>query len=481
MKNSLVPINDAHIFALKNPWIPDAALTRVLEVIEILGGQGILVGGCVRDHLLNIKPKDIDIEVYGLSPEELEEGLKKYFQIMAVGKSFGVFKVLVNIQDESRVFDVALPRQDNKSGQGHRAFVVSHDPTMSFSDAASRRDFTINAMGIDSKNQVLLDAYNGLNDLKNNILRHVSEAFVEDPLRVLRAAQFCARFGFRLAPQTLRLCQIIKDELATLSRERIYEEIKKILLAPKPSLGLSVLRETESLILFPELAALIGCVQDPQWHPEGDVWIHTLMVVDEAALLVKDLEEEEKLIIMAGALCHDLGKPLTTALIDGRIKSIAHDSEGVAPTLSLLSHMGFAPKYFDEITALVREHLKPYQLYAKSHEVSDGAIRRLAERVNIRYLLKVSQADYFGRTTPEALSGIDPSAQWLEDRVNNLLGSQLKTKPLLLGRHLISLGEKPGAAFKKILDAAFEAQLDGIFGTEEEAVLWVKKYLKKIS
>ena len=172
---------------------------------------------------------------------------------------------------------------------------------------------------------------------------------------------------------------------------------------------------------------------------------------DQAALLIKDLDEEEKLRIMAGALCHDLGKPSTTEHIDGRIKSIAHDVEGVAPTLSLLSRMGFAPKYFDDVAALVREHLKPYQLYAKRDEVSDGAIRRLAERVNIRYLLKVSQADFFGRTTPEALSGVrSSSASWLEQRVNSLLGSELKTKALLLGRHLINLGKKPGPSFKKI-------------------------------
>ena len=479
MKKSLAPTNDAHIFALEKPWIPDPALTSVLQVIESEGGQGILVGGCVRDHLLGLKPKDIDIEVYGLSPQELEDVLKKHFQVMPVGKSFGVFKVLVSIFQESQVFDVALPRQDSKSGEGHRGFVISHDPNMTFSEAASRRDFTINAMGIDIKTQVLLDAHGGYADLQNNLLKHVSEAFIEDPLRVLRAAQFCARFGFVLDPTTVKLCRMLKNELSTLSRERIYEEMKKLFLARQPSLGLLVLRESESLILFPELEALIGCEQEAQWHPEGDVWIHTLMVVDQAAWLIKDLEEEEKLIIMAGALCHDLGKPSTTAYINGRIKSIGHDVEGVAPTINLLSRMGFAPKYFEEIAALVREHLKPYQLYAKRDEVSDGAIRRLAERVNIRYLLKVSQADFFGRTTPEALSLVDPSARWLEERIKNLLGSELKTKALLLGRHLISLGQKPGIGFKKILDAAFEAQLDGIFCTEEEAIVWVKEYIKK--
>jgi len=464
----------SEILALTNLYKADAQLLTLLDRIEKIGGRGILVGGCVRDHLLGLKAKDIDIEVYEIEPDKLEQELKKYFQVLPVGKSFGIYKIVV----DNQVFDVALPRRDNKTGEGHKGFVVSHDPAMSYREASQRRDFTINSMGIDLKNQLLLDPHGGLLDLQNKNLKHISDAFSEDPLRVLRAAQFCARFDLKLDPSTVLLCKKLKPELYTLSTERIYEEIKKLFLAQKPSLGLKVLEQTESIELFPELQVLIGCKQDCQWHPEGDVWIHTLLVVDQAARLIKDLPEEEKLIIMAGALCHDLGKPFTTQVIDGRVKSPAHDVEGAAPTLSFLRRIGFPIKYHDDIANLVREHLKPYQLYAKRDEVSEGAIRRLAERVNIKYLLMVSQADFFGRTTPEALSGIDPSAGWLLERVDTILGQELKTKPLLLGRHLIALGLKPGPVFSQILNHAFEAQLDGIFDTEEEAFSWLKNYIK---
>jgi tRNA nucleotidyltransferase (CCA-adding enzyme) len=478
MKNSQPLINAAHVSKLERPWVTHAALTSLLNQITTLGGTGILVGGCVRDHLLGLEPKDIDIEVYGLEPEALERGLQKKFQVLPVGKSFGIFKILVNYQNIKFSFDVAVPRRDNKTGSGHRGFVVSNDPHMSFSEASSRRDFTLNAMGIDINSQSLLDPHGGLADLKNNKLRAISQAFSEDPLRVLRAAQFCARFGFELEDYTKELCIKLKPELATLSKERIYEEFKKLLLAKSPSTGLKILRETESLELFPELEALIGCEQDPLWHPEGDVWIHTLLVIDQAIDLIKDLAEDEKLIVMVAALCHDLGKPSTTAHIDGRIKSHGHDMAGVAPTLSFLARIGFPPKYFEEVAALVREHLKPYQLYAKRDEVSDGALRRLALRVNIRHLLRVSQADFFGRTTKEALSMVDPSAAWLQERISTLLGNELSTRPILLGRHLINLGKTPGPNFSRILATAFEAQLDGLFCTEEEAMAWLKNYLK---
>jgi tRNA nucleotidyltransferase (CCA-adding enzyme) len=465
--------------ALERPWKPHPALEKLLTVLVNKGGRSLLVGGCVRDFLLGLEAKDIDLEVYNISHESLERCLNENFQVISAGKSFGIFKVIVEHNKNNYTFDVSVPRADNKIGKGHKAFSVSYDPQMSFYDASSRRDFTVNAMAIDVKKQLLLDAHGGLDDLKHKKLRHISPSFSEDPLRVLRAAQFCARFAFELCEQTKELCKKLKAELKTLSQERIYEEMKKLLLAKTPSLGLKVLKETESLELFPELKALINCAQDPLWHPEGDVWTHTLLVIDQAAKLSDDLEQDEKLIVMAGALCHDLGKPQTTALIDGRIKSIGHDQEGVEPTLSFLNRMGFPLKYHDDVAALVREHLKPYQLYAKKDEVSDGAIKRLILRVNIRSLLRVSQADFLGRTTQEAQDGIDPSASWLSERIEKILGKNLSIRPLLLGRHLIQMGLKPGPKFKNILNMAFEAQLDNIFTTEEEALLWLKDFIKR--
>lgn len=475
-------IDAKHRQKLTENFPADAHLKLLLSVIEKAHGTSFLVGGCVRDHLLGISAKDIDIEVYGLSADDLEKVLQKHFLVMAVGKSFGIFKVVVTIDDVKKTFDVALPRTENKQGQGHKGFVITTDPHLTFKEAAKRRDFTINAMAIDFKTQELIDAFDGSKDLKQGILRHVSEAFSEDPLRVFRAAQFAARFELKLAPKTVKLCQKLYEELKTLSKERIFEEIKKLLLAKKPSIGLEVLLETKALDLFSELSALIGCEQEVAWHPEGDVWVHSLMVSDEAAKLIaaSDLPEDEKLIVMAGALCHDLGKPLTTIFKDGRIKSPGHEQAGSAPTLSFLEKIGFPKKLHDQITPLVEEHLKPFQLYAARAEVSDGAIKRLAARVNIKHLLLVSQADFLGRTTPDALAGFDPSAPWLLHKVESLLGPDLAPKPILLGRHLITLGQKPGAHFSKILKDALEAQLDGYFADEAGAIMWLKKYLSHL-
>ncbi|HXW59992.1 MAG TPA: HD domain-containing protein, partial [Myxococcota bacterium] len=350
-----------------------------------------------------------------------------------------------------------------------------------FKEASSRRDFTINAMAIDVRTGELLDAHEGFIHLKQKLLKHVSSAFVEDPLRVLRAAQFSARFDLTLDQETVLLCQKLQGELQTLSRERIFEEMKKLLLAKKPSLGLKVLRETYALSLFPELEAMIDCPQDKEWHPEGDVWTHTLMVVDQAAILCErsSLDTEQRLIVMAGALCHDIGKPPTTKEIDGRIRSLAHDEVGVSLAESFLTRMAFPERSIEDVTSLVKEHLKPYQLYKTRDSVSDGAIKRLTLRVDIDRLLLVSQADFLGRTTKDALNGVDPSYAWLRDKVKALLGKKKAPEPLLLGRHLIALGYKPGPDFGELLEQAFEAQLDGAFDTLEGAIAWFKANLGK--
>lgn len=464
---------------LKKPLIPNSHLALLLRTIRAAKGIPLLVGGSVRDHLLGLIAKDFDIEVFGLSSKELEDLLSASFKVIAVGRVFGIFKVIVSGDGEEKSFDVATPRTENKSGSGHKGFVITTDPFLSFKEAAMRRDFTINAMAIDCETQTLIDPFQGEEDLSKKLLKHVSPAFSEDPLRVLRAAQFCARFDLRLDKQTIALCHTLKYELLSLSHERIFEEIKKLLLSKKPSLGLAVLKDTEALILFPELENLIDCQQEPEWHPEGDVWIHSLMVTDEAAHFSAGLSEDERLIVVLGALCHDLGKPSTTILKDGRIKSPAHEQAGVAPTLALLIKMGVPKKWHDDIASLVREHLKPFQLYAKRDEVSDGAIRRLLTRVAIDHLLLVSKADFCGRTTKEALSGVDPSEIWLKEKVHELMGEARTPSPLLQGRHLMQRGLKPGPDFAPILKEAFEAQLDGTFSSEEEALNWLDDYLAK--
>jgi tRNA nucleotidyltransferase (CCA-adding enzyme) len=480
MTKRLPIIDQSQTFPLPTPFVVSPQLNLLLDHIKQAGGRAILVGGCVRDHLLQHTAQDIDIEIYGIDATTLESLLTKHFSVVAVGKTFGIFKVSVSVNGEKQSFDVALPRTENKEGQGHKGFVISTNPHMSFTQASSRRDFTINAMGIDPEAQVLLDPHHGQQHLLKRHLQHVSNAFSEDPLRVLRAAQFCARFDLILDKKTVDLCRSLEEELKTLSNERIYGEMKKLLLSKKPSLGLLVLRQTNALNLFPELVNLIDCPQDAEWHPEGDVWIHSLMVTDQAAMLTSrlDLSEDDHLVVIAGALCHDLGKPKTTVPKDGRIKSPGHEQAGEEPTRTFLTAMGMPQKLHDAVVSLVKEHLKPHQLYRTRDEVSDGAIRRLASRVDIKKLLLVSQADFLGRTTPDALAGHDPSAPWLTQKVLDLVGKDLSPKPILQGRHLIVIGQKPGHHFADILREAFEAQMDGEFNDEESAMAWLKKRLK---
>ncbi len=412
----------------------------------------MLVGGTVRDALLGQPAKDLDIEVFGLEPERLRALLGEHFELDLVGQSFGVLKV------RHLAIDVSIPRRESKRGLGHKGFEIHSDPELTVQEAAQRRDFTINAMAWDPLIGELIDPAGGLADLEKKTLRHVSEKFAEDPLRVLRGMHFVARFGLDAAPETLVLCNRIEPE--GLARERIFDEWKKLILQGREiSRGLQFLRETGWVTYYPELVALIDCPQEPEWHPEGDVWIHTLHVMD--AFATERLGDDwEDLVVGFGCLCHDLGKPATTQFEDGRIRSKGHEEAGEEPTRTFLARMSNQRRLVDEVVPLVQEHLKPIVLYkAKS---SAAAIRRLARRVGrIDRLVRVGRADHGGRP-PLPFDGF-PAGQWLLDQAEALAVAANQPKPIVMGRHLIALGLEPGRHFKDLLEACFEAQLDGTF------------------
>ncbi len=467
-----------------HPVTLSATLVRLRDVITAAGGRAIAVGGCVRDGLLGVASKDVDVEVYDLPLDALEAALARAsFTVHAVGRAFGVLKVEVVVGDERDVFDVALPRSESKTSAGHKGFVVTSDHTMSFAAAARRRDFTINAIGVDLVTGDVLDPYHGIGDLSAGVLRHVSDAFDEDPLRVLRGAQFCARFGLAMHTDTVARCLNLRGELKTLAVERVGEELKKLLVQGVwPSLGLQVLLRTGVVDeLFPELRALIGCPQEQEWHPEGDVWTHTLMVTDEASRLVREasMTSRESLLVVLAALCHDLGKPPTTAFIDGRIRSRDHEAEGEAPTRSFCARLGMAHDDVEVVVALVRDHLKPFQLWRERDKMGDSAIRRLALRVPVPLLALVARADSFGRTTPDALRHEDDATLWLLERAQALAVKDQAPKPLMQGRDLQALGEQPGKHFKVVLQEAFDAQLDGVFATHDDGMSWLRARLAR--
>ena len=421
--------------------------------MQACGGRALLVGGCVRDGLLGIPAKDVDIEVYGLPAEAVERALKPYFKLDSVGRAFGVFIV------KGHDIDIALPRRESKVGPKHTDFVVTGDPQLTPLEAAARRDFTINAISYDPLNGALLDPYGGITDLQARRLRHISAAFSEDPLRVLRGMQFIARFDLEAAPETIALCRALSPQ--HLPAERLWEEWKKLLLKGQQlSKGLQFLQACEWLSYFPELHAMVGCAQDPQWHPEGDVWQHTCHCLDTFARH-RIGDPWEDLIVGLAVVCHDMGKPATSYTdANGRIRSPRHDIEGVPVARAFLSRLTRQKKVLEEVLPLVEQHMRPLALYRDG--AGDSAIRRLAARVKrVDRLTRVAFADKGGR--PPIQIDDFPEGAWLLQRAADLAIQDSAPKPLMLGRHLLELGVKPGPHFGKLLDRCYDAQLEGTF------------------
>ncbi len=434
--------------------------------IQDAGGRALLVGGCVRDALMGLDSKDFDIEVHGLSPEQLRQCVGSRYDLDLVGASFGVFKV------HHYDIDISLPRVENKTGAGHRGFMVEAVANLPIEQAAARRDFTINAIMKDPLSGEILDPWKGLEDLKAKCLRHVSDHFSEDPLRVLRGMQFAARFAFHGAPETLRLCATMSQD--ELPRERLGTEWEKLLLKGiRPSAGLEFLRACGWLRHYPELAALVGCQQDPRWHPEGDVWQHTLRALDAAAGR-RTGEPADDLAVGLAVLCHDFGKPATTRVrkSDGRIISHGHDTMGEAPTRHFVERLWNQPRLEDQVVRLVLCHMQPECLVRNN--ASDKAFRKLALRVKRPDLLaNVAACDALAANPDADLSSID---QFME-KMQALAVEKAPPKPIILGRHLVQRGFAPGPNFKPILDKCFEAQLDGKFTDEPGGLRFLDRLL----
>jgi tRNA nucleotidyltransferase (CCA-adding enzyme) len=449
--------------------VRNALALDIARAAREAGGRAFVVGGWVRDQLRGESSKDIDIEVFGIPAAELSQLLATLGRVEPAGQSFPVYKVARPGSGEPAI-DVALPRRESKRGRGHKAFDVQGDPSMTLAEAARRRDFTINAISWDPLTGEYEDPCGGLGDLERRVLRAVDlRTFGDDSLRVLRAVQFAARFEFALEDQTAALCRRIP--LDDLPAERIWSEVEKLLLqAPRPSIGFALARDLGVVdAVLPEMRPLAGCEQEPEWHPEGDVWVHTLMVIDKARELNGDLDRPRLATVMLGAVCHDLGKPATTAVIDGRIRSIDHEQAGVAPTLSLLDRLNVhAIDGFDvraQVVGLVANHLKPGMFHKVQH-VGDAAFRRLAQKVDLELLARLARADCLGRTGAFDCSAMD----WFLERAQALGVEHQPPVPLLLGRHVLELGLEPGPRVGEILRQVYEKQLDGEVSTVEEAI-----------
>lgn len=447
----------------------------ILSQICNKGGTPKIVGGFVRDSFLGIPSKDFDVEVFNISLADLKEVLSPFGNVEEVGKSFGVLKLRFNGEE----IDFSLPRRENKEGQGHKGFIVESDPNMTPQEASARRDFTFNSMMMNPFSGNIEDFWGGREDLLNKIIRHTSEHFAEDPLRVLRSVQFAGRFDMSLHPETANLSRSLLPEFETIPVERIWVEWEKwAAKSVKPSKGIQVLLDSGWIVKFPELNALFGLAQEPRHHPEGCAGIHSMHVLDHVVEVAarENLSSDDRTIQMFSALCHDFGKPATTAVEDGQITTKGHDVAGEEPTRKFLERIGCPPKFVEPIVTLVVTHM--FHVFLKEKDLSPRVVRRFANRlgknVSVQDWARVVEADHSGR--PPLEKKLPEVAKKILEMSKDLKVENGPPEPILMGRHLIeNFKMKPGKDMGDLLKKAMQAQIDGDFGNLEEAFNWVEK------
>lgn len=466
-------------------FIPKELLEIVRQCFEPRGIPAYLVGGAVRDALLGMNGLDYDTEVYGISLEKLSEILLPFGKVCTVGKSFGVVKLKTQ---SGGYYDFSIPRKDSKLSPGHRGFQIEHDPDLNPRDAASRRDFTINAMMYSFKDQTVLDFFNGQNDLEHRVLRHTSPAFIEDPLRVLRGMHFASRFNLRAAPKTISLCKSILPSYRELSLERIYNEwLKWATRSVTPSLGILFLEQTQWIEHTPGLARLRNCPQDPIWHSEGDVLTHTLLACDQLVQQPEwnKLDPSTRAILLFAALCHDFGKPDTLVFEheEGirRVRAKGHAAAGISHIEGFLSQIGIPETLRKRVLLLTENHM----FGVDAPELSEKSLRRLAHRLHperIENLLCLWAADRAGRYSlsphKKKKLGVGESILRMKKMAEDLQITHGAPAPIIKGKMIIlETGLSPGPRIGIIQSIAYEAQLDGEFHDEESALLWLKKHV----
>ena len=447
---------------------------RIAAAADRAGGRVYYVGGCVRDGLLGRESKDLDLEVHGISVPVLEEILDSLGERITKGVSFGVFGL------RHCGLDIAMPRSEKATGRGHKDFAVFVDPFLGEEKAARRRDFTVNALMKNVLTGEILDFFGGREDLKNGIIRHVDDnSFGEDPLRVFRAAQFAARFAFTVAEETRTLCASMAVD--ALAGERVFAELEKALLkAEKPSLFFEELRRMGQLtVWFPEAEALVGVPQRPDAHPEGDVWAHTMQVLDAAAAL-RDAAREP-LGLMLSALCHDFGKADTTESMDGVLHAYGHEKAGLPPAERFLGRLTGEKKWKHYVKSMVLLHMEP------NKRMGDGAgeksfMRLFDSSVCPEDLLLLAKADFLGRRAPGE-DGAALAAEYAETerRLRQLLELYRKrmAQPAVSGKDLLDAGFAPGENFRLALAYAHKLQLAGL--SKEDQLRQTLGYLRSLS
>lgn len=445
----------------------------IARAVSTQGGVAYMIGGCVRDRLMGVtSSKDLDMEIYNIPQSGVESMLQSLGDVDFVGKSFGVYK----LQIDGICVDVSLPRREVKSGSGHTGFSVEVDPFMSLESALARRDFTMNAVAHDPITGEYIDPYGGMDDMHNGVLNATSAAFGEDPLRVLRAVQFIARFNLRASPALIATCYDLYDEYTTLPVERVWGEWEKLCMRGKVvSPALQFLVDCSWNRAYPELFDLCNIPQSPIWHAEGDAFVHTCMVADAAAQIVNrgGLTGDDRLVLILAALCHDMGKVRTTVIhSEEKITSYGHAEAGVPIAQQFLQRIGAPKRIIDRVLPLVREHMMHLSLKST---IKRSTVLKLADRLypeTIRMLHRLVEADHLGRLPQPQL--INRMTALLADAMRYGV-AHCKPQPIVTGKRLIDAGVKPGVTMGAIIKAAYQAQLRDQFQDEQGAFAWLTR------
>lgn len=427
-------------------------LQPIIRDIDKAGGKVFYVGGFVRDEIMGIESKDIDVEIHGISVEDTSKILSKYGSVDKVGESFGVLMV------KGLDIDFAFPRTERQTGDKHTDFEVKVDPFMDYKEAARRRDLTMGAIMKDAVTGEIHDYYGGQEDIKNKVIRMVDrETFVEDPLRALRAAQFASRFGMKVDDEIIEVSKGM--DYTNLSKERVTVEIEKGLMSDNPSVAFRTMEKMGVVKqLFPEISALRETKQSPIHHPEGDVFEHTMNVMDMASK-VKDESSNPKGFMYA-ALLHDIGKPRTTVVQeDGRVTAHDHEEAGEEMIPFVMKRFTDEKANVSYVRSMTRNHMRAHKIT----EMRASKVRRLMTEVPFKdiALLNIADSAPFVTSVNNAkkLSNFDEKMKVGMDLASG--SEEFKIKPFIQGRDLIDMGAKPGKYFGSIIDDAFELQLNG--------------------
>lgn len=450
---------------MKNKICVSALAHSVFQSIENKGGKVYIVGGTVRDYLLGYKNSyDVDVEVYHLEYDELKKVLMKFGKVNTYGKSFAIMSL-----DCLKGYDFALPRKEEKTGVKHQDFHIIIDKDLSIDKAILRRDVTMNALMYDYFKDEIIDLCGGIEDISQGIVRMVNpNTFQEDPLRILRIAQFISRFEMKVEDDTLNHCKTMVKEgmLDYLSIERIYEEYKKILMSNHPSLGFEFLKEIKALPKY--LSDLIECDQRRDFHPEGSVWNHTMLVLDLAALCKDKTDEPES--FMWACLLHDIGKPLVTTETGS---APGHNASGVEvfKDVDLIS----SKKMRAYIETMIYYHMHLMNMAKKkSSDVKYLRLLKLIDKkISISDLMFISVCDKLGRGRL-ASSQYNDFLEYMNDKINRL--GKKAIEPMITGQDLINAGFKNYLSFGELLDKAYDMQLQGT--SREKIMLSLKKELR---